>query len=205
MSQHPAGGYGRVRTQRLFVGVALPPSACDDVAALVERVREVAGDERPGVRWVRFEGLHLTLRFLGATTPERLAAVEAAVRSAAAGAAGPIPLALHGAGAFPSPAHPRVLWLRVASGADALGEVATALEIAMATAGWPPEGRPFQPHLSVARCDGVRSAQRTAEVLTTLAETVDIGWTADRLTLFESHVGGGPAHYERLLEVPLGG
>jgi 2'-5' RNA ligase len=97
-----------------------------------------------------------------------------------------------------------VLWLRVASGADALGEIAAGLEIAMAAAGWPAEGRPFQPHLSVARCDGVRSAPRTADVLTALAESVDIAWTADALTLFESHVGGAPAHYERLLEAPLG-
>jgi len=61
---------------------------------------------------VRLGGLHLTLRFLGATTPERLAAVEEAVR-AAARATGPLSISIRGAGAFPSPAHPRVLWLRI--------------------------------------------------------------------------------------------
>lgn len=203
MSRRPPEGYGRVRTQRLFVAVALPPEVCTAVAELVDRVRTVVGDERPAVRWVRLDGLHLTLRFLGATTPERLAAVEAAVRAAAL-ASGPIPISLRGAGAFPSPAHPRVLWLRVVDGADALGDIAAALEAAMVAAGWPAEGRPFQPHLSLARADGVRAGPRTADVLTALAETVDIGWTADRLTLFESHLGGGPAHYESLLDVPLG-
>lgn len=200
----PAEGYGRVRTQRLFVAVALPPETCAEVADLVDRVRALVGDERPGVRWVRLDGLHLTLRFLGATTPERLAAVEAAVRSGAR-VSGPIPIALRGAGAFPSPAHPRVLWLRVTEGADTLGDVAAALESDMVAAGWPAEGRPFQPHLSVARADGVRSGPRAAAALTALAEGFEAGWTADRLTLFESHVGGGPAKYEPLLEVPLGG
>jgi 2'-5' RNA ligase len=204
VAHRSSDGYGRVRTQRLFVAVALPPEVCAEVAELVDRVRAVVGDERPGVRWVRLDGLHLTLRFLGATTPERLAAVEAVVRAAAL-ASGPIAVRLHGAGAFPSPAHPRVLWLRVSAGADALGDIASALEARMVTAGWPAEGRPFQPHLSLARSDGVRSGPRAAAVLTTLAETIDIGWTADRLILFESHVGGGPARYEPLLEVPLSG
>jgi 2'-5' RNA ligase len=185
------------------VAVALPPEACAEVAGLVDRVRAIVGDDRPGVRWVRLDGLHLTLRFLGPTSPERLTAVEAAVR-AAAGVSGPVPIALRGAGAFPSPAHPRVLWLRVAEGADALRGIATALEAGMVAAGWPAERPTFQPHLSLARADGVR-APRTAAALTALAETFDAGWTADRLTLFESHVGGGPARYEPLLEVPLGG
>lgn len=204
MAGRPPGGYGRVRTQRLFVAVALPSEVCSQIAELVGRVRAVVGDERPAVRWVRLDGLHLTLRFLGATTPERLAAVEAAVRAAAL-AGGPIPISLRGAGAFPSPSHPRVLWLRVVEGADALGDIAAALETGMVAAGWPAEGRPFQPHLSLARADGVRSGPRTADALMALAETIDIGWTADRLTLFESHLGGGPAHYESLLDVPLVG
>ncbi len=203
MRPTPPERYGRIPTQRLFVAVALPSDVCTEIARLVDRVRAMVGDERPGVRWVRLDGLHLTLRFLGATTPERLAAVEGAVRAAAA-VSGPIHLALHGAGAFPSPAHPRVLWLRVSEGADLLGGVADVLEAGMIAAGWPAEGRPFQPHLSLARADGVRSGPRTAGALAALAEAVDIGWTADRLTLFESHLGGGPARYEPLLEVPFG-
>jgi 2'-5' RNA ligase len=197
-------GYGRIRTQRLFVAVALPPDVCTAVADLVDRVRAVVGDDRHPVRWVRLDGLHLTLRFLGPTTPERLAAVAAAVRTTA-GAHGPIAVALDGAGGFPTTSQPRVLWLGVGTGAAALGAVAVDLETRMVEAGWPAEGRPFRPHLSLARADGVRSGPRTAAVLAELAAGLDVTWTADRLTLFESHVGGGPARYEPLLEVPFGG
>jgi len=204
VAHRPTGGHGRIRTQRLFVAIALPPKVCGEVASMVDRVRAEVGDERPGVRWVRLDGLHLTLRFLGATNPERLAAVEAAVRSSAARHS-PIEIALRGAGAFPSPDHPRVLWLGISSGAAALDAVAADLETGMIAAGWPAEGRPFRPHLSLARADGVRSGPRTVATLAALAETLDTRWTADRLTLFESHVGGGPARYEPLLEVPLAG
>jgi len=186
------------------VAIALPPPVCAEVTALVDRVRAEVGEERTGVRWVRLDGLHLTLRFLGPTTPERLVAVEATVRATAA-RHGQFAVALRGAGAFPSPARPRVLWLGITDGAAALEAVAADLEAGMVAAGWPAEGRPFRPHLSLARADGVRSGPRTAAALTALAGSLESGWTADRLTLFESHVGGGPARYEPLLEVPLTG
>jgi 2'-5' RNA ligase len=192
-----------VPAHRLFVAVALPPDAAAAIATLVERVRADVDDGHPGVRWVRLDGIHLTLRFLGATTPDRLDAVSAGVRAAAAAAA-TFRVGLSGAGAFPSVARPRVLWLGVTGGTDALGALAADVEAGMVRAGFPPEGRPFRPHLTIARADGVRAGPRTAARLVELAGDLDVGWTVDHLTLFESHLGGGPARYERLLDVPLG-
>jgi 2'-5' RNA ligase len=207
MDRPPGDGYGRVRTQRLFIAVALPPDVCRAVEGLVDGVRDAvrvaAGPEAHPVRWVRLDGLHLTLRFLGPTTPERLEAVTSAARQAAA-AGRPVEVSIAGAGAFPSVAHPRVLWLGIAIGASALGELADDLEARLVAAGWPPEGRPFRPHLTLARADGIRQGPRTAALLADAAASFEARWTADRLTLFESHVGGGPARYEPLLEVALG-
>lgn len=194
--------------RRLFVGVPLPDSVRDEVGRLVERVRtSAAGDARGEVRevrWVRIEGLHLTLRFLGPTLDERCPAVEAAMRAAAAGA-GPFPIRIGGGGAFPGPARPRVLWLGVTAGAEQLAALAADLAAALAAAGWPPEERPFRAHLTLARADGVRAGPATARALITEAERFVGQWVADRIVLFESHTGGGPARYEALLELPLGG
>ena len=70
---------------RLFVAVPLTPEATSAVAEIVERIR--AGEpEGRGVRWVRLEGLHLTLRFLGPTpegrVPDLTAAIGAVARDA---------------------------------------------------------------------------------------------------------------------------
>ncbi len=156
------------------------------------------------MRWVRIEGLHLTLRFLGPTLDERRPAVEAAMRAAAAGAR-PFPIRIGGGGAFPSPARPRVLWLGVTTGAEQLAALAGDLATALAAAGWPPEERPFRAHLTLARADGVRAGPATARALVAEAERFSSEWVADRVVLFESHTGGGPARYEALLEVPFGG
>jgi len=69
--------------RRLFVAVPLSSDVRDDVVHLVERVRATVGMQPgpgPGgpvreVRWVRMDGLHLTLRFLGPTLDERIPAL----------------------------------------------------------------------------------------------------------------------------------
>jgi 2'-5' RNA ligase len=45
----------------------------------------------------------------------------------------------------------------------------------------------------------------TAGALAEAAARLDDPWLADRLVLFESHTGGGPARYEPLHEVALRG
>ena len=69
--------------------------------------------------------------------------------------------------------------------------------------GWTPEDRPFRPHLTLARSDGIGSGGRTAARLTEAAGDLDARWTVDRLVLFESVTGGGPARYVPIEEVVL--
>jgi 2'-5' RNA ligase len=71
-------------------------------------------------------------------------------------------------------------------------------------AGWARDTRPFRPHLTLARSDGVAGAGETARILVDEAGGLDIRWLVDRLVLFESVTGGGPARYEPLLVVPFG-
>src|SRR5207248_3158936 len=74
--------------------------------ARVHRLQETVRD----VRWVRGEGVHLTLRFLGWTKAETLALLEAPLRAAAARCP-PAAMAARGLGTFPERGSPRVLWL----------------------------------------------------------------------------------------------
>lgn len=149
------------------------------------------------VRWVRLDGLHLTLRFLGPTLDDRIDAARSAVRVAAA-ASGPIDVAIGGAGTFPSPARPRALWLGVLEGSEALASLAGDVDASLVDAGWPAETRPFRAHLTLARADGVPAGSRIGARLVEAAATLRIGVRIDRIGLFESLTGGGPARYEPL-------
>ncbi len=193
--------------RRLFVAVPLADDAVRAVTDLVEQVR--AGTEpdrrRRGrdVRWVRLDGLHLTLRFIGPTMEERVGAVREAVRAAARGQA-PFELRIDGGGAFPHPDRPRALWLGVADGASELSGLAARLDEALVAAGWAPSDRPFQPHLTLARSDGVPAGAAIARRLSEAARGLALPSLVDRVVLFESITGGGPARYVPLETVALG-
>ena len=75
--------------------------------------------------------------------------------------------------------------------------------------GWPPETRPFRAHLTLARSDGVPAGAEIGARLGAAAADLRIPARIDRIGLFESLTGGGPARYEPLelieLEVAAGG
>lgn len=196
-------GYGRriaddagASARRLFVGVPLPADAAAEITELVEGVRALplpAGAR--DVRWVRLDGLHLTLRFLGPTSAERVEPTVAAVAAAARAADGPIAIELSGAGTFPPGRRPRTLWIGISGGADGLATLAERTEATLVEAGWEPDGRPFRPHLTLARSDGVGVGPLVADRLASAMGGRRIGCVIDTLGLFESITGGGPARY----------
>ncbi len=189
-------------TRRLFIAVPLAEAARAAVESVVAQVRAAereAARDAPGVRWVRVEGLHLTLKFLGSTPDARRPSIEAGLDAAALGMA-PFRVRISGAGAFPSPNRPRALWLGIEEGGAALADLARRVDDRLAEAGWEREGRPFRAHLTLARSDGVPTAAQTVQLLAAAARDLDAEWMADHVTLYESQLGGGPARYVALHE-----
>jgi 2'-5' RNA ligase len=191
--------------RRLFVGLPLPREAASDIEAIVEGVRAkpLATGARD-VRWVRLDGLHLTLRFLGPTLPDRIAPTIEAVARAARSTGGPFDVELAGAGSFPPGRRPRTLWIGLSAGLERLGDLARATQEALLDAGWPPEERPFRPHLTVARSDGVAAGALVADRLADAMGDRRIRCAIEKLGLFESITGGGPARYVPLALFGLG-
>lgn len=187
---------------RLFVAVPLAEPAREAVEAVVERIRATEPAGR-GVRWVRLEGLHITLRFLGPTPEQRVDDVAAAVRRAAPSTV-PFHVRLSGAGSFPPVGRPRTLWLDIDEGSEALAALAGRLDDALAGAGWERERRPFRAHLTLARADGVRAGPATAAALEAAAADLAIESPIDRVVLFESITGSGRARYVERAAATLG-
>jgi 2'-5' RNA ligase len=188
---------------RLFVAVPVPPEARDACRALIEPVRTLPYGRY--ARWVHLDSLHVTLRFLGDTAPERVPDVVDAVREGAGGRP-PFDVRLGGAGSFPPHGHKiRALWLGIVAGATELGSIVADLATPLERAGWPADERPFRPHLTVARTDrtGIRDAALIAQALEAAAETWTASFEADRVVLFRSHLGGGPPRYEPVHEILL--
>jgi len=187
---------------RLFVACELPPEMKDGLAALQDALR---GRGAPPVRWVRPEGIHLTLKFLGAVPAQRVADICAALAPTVEGIR-PLQLWLGSLGTFGGRRGARVVWVGVEGDVERVAELQRRVEAALARLGFPAEERAFSPHLTLARVpDHVRSAER--ERLWDLAKAQPAPEAAPvtirEVSLMRSILGPGGALYERLAAFPL--
>ena len=194
-------GEAEAGRKRLFIAVPLDADAREAITRLAAEVRSSVEDGDT-LRWVRLESVHLTLRFLGATAETEIPALRSLLDDAAIDVP-QFEVAIAGAGAFPTPSRPRVLWLGVRQGATEMAAMARALEEPLAAAGWSPEDRPFRVHLTLARADGVRAGAAVAARLAQAASAFEVRFRADRVVLFESRTERGGARYTALHESPL--
>jgi RNA 2',3'-cyclic 3'-phosphodiesterase len=180
---------------RLFIAVPLPAPALEEAAGMLREMRAL---DWP-VRWVRDDGLHISLKFFGEVTSDRVDPIEEMVQFATKGMK-PMDLTPSGGGAFPSRQHPKVLRLEVQSGPD-LELLQDRLERGGEQIGFPPEGRPFRPHITLGR---VREGHRLPPAAMRHIEGLAPGrpFTADRIVLFESRLTpDGPAYSVRVEQV----
>jgi RNA 2',3'-cyclic 3'-phosphodiesterase len=188
---------------RSFLAVAVEEPA---LAAACRLLARLAARLPPGdCRWVRGEGLHLTLHFFGELDEGRVGEVLASVSPAAA-AAVPFHVALGGLGSFPPRGEPRVLWIGVQDGTDPLGALARDCRHRLSEAGFPVEDRPYRPHCTLGRPVAGWSAAAGAAWAASVAEEAALpSFRAGRLTLFRSRPEPGGARYSAVAGLPLGG
>jgi 2'-5' RNA ligase len=177
---------------RAFVALPLPAWLRERLAA-VQDLLPLPRRADPGT-------MHLTLAFLG-DTPEPV--LEDVHHGLAALGAAPVPLVLAGLGLFGG-GRPHTAWagIRPAPPLDALQR---RVARACATAGAPPEGRRFLPHVTLGRFPPP-DPEATARLERAIAAGSGLegeGWTADCFALFESRLGRSGAHHEELARYPL--
>jgi 2'-5' RNA ligase len=133
---------------RAFLAVPPDPAWSESAKALLSRLRP----SLPDASWTRPESWHLTLRFLGEVSRERLAEFASRIGTAAARRA-PSRLAPGGPVVFPPRGPARVLGAAFAedSGAAALAALASDAEECARAIRLEPERRPFRPHVTLAR------------------------------------------------------
>lgn len=137
---------------RLFVALELEEQLKTAAGAWLERLASTIDRRYPrAVTWTPAERLHVTLHFFGERNETELAAIQAAMAPAFPQA--PFTLALGGAGTFPPAGRPRVIWLDIRQGRDAVVTLAGHVRDRLVAAGLAPavEVRPFQPHITIGR------------------------------------------------------
>jgi 2'-5' RNA ligase len=137
---------------RAFIAIELPPTVRESLVSLRDRFRK----SDAAASWVKDDNLHLTLRFLGDVPEPDLARLSEYLAEKSAACA-PLRLCVCGAGAFPNPRRPSVVWVGVETLSGDLIAIQAHTENAARSIGLPPEPKPFHPHITLAR---IRDARR---------------------------------------------
>jgi RNA 2',3'-cyclic 3'-phosphodiesterase len=176
---------------RLFVAIDFPDTVRTALRELMDKLRH----ETHGARWVRPEGMHVTLKFLGETGEKKVPGIRAAL--AQIHSADAVEMHFRGLGFFPNERRPRVLWCGIAASPN-LAELAAGVETALEPLGFARESRAFVPHLTLARFPSPGGHQKLVRAAEELKE-YDFGSTREsQMYLYQSVLHPGGAEYTRL-------
>ena len=177
---------------RCFVAVPVPAVCRELIDADLEPLRR----RHDQLRWTASEGWHVTLAFLGELDDSARAV--AAVSASAVGVE-PFELATTRAGRFGD----GVLWLGVEGHPPGvLDELVRRVCDELAEQGMEIDSSPLRPHVTLAR-----SRRRRERVRSSLVDEVDVlvrRWRVERIELWRSVLGRGPARYEVVASAELG-
>ncbi len=100
---------------RLFVALDLSDAVRTAIAKFCETLRA----EFPSARWVRSEGIHVTLKFIGEVEDDRVEKIENALSTVVSNV--PVEMNFRGTGFFPNERRPRVFWIGIECDAESRG------------------------------------------------------------------------------------
>ncbi|SPF40319.1 2'-5' RNA ligase [Syntrophobacter sp. SbD1] len=183
---------------RSFIAIDLSDAARRQIEELTQALRK--SDAQVG--WVRIDGIHLTLKFLGNVVPELIEEIKP-VLARLASQTGPIHIEPAGCGAFPTIKAPRVIWVGLRGQIRPLAELAQRVEAEMAPLGFKPEDRPFKPHLTLGRVRGRARLQPLQQILLAHQDFTAQPFDAVEVVLYKSELRPDGARYTSLFKAPL--
>lgn len=192
--------YAEQKKLRVFLAVELSLGLRRKVVELQYQLR--AG--LPKVNWVPPESLHLTLKFLGYVDAPMVDQILTAIEPIRTSQP-PFTLEVKGVGVFPHLRRPRILWVGCSGDMPALLTLVSRIEGALEPLGFPPEDKPYFPHLTLARIN--HNNTQVGGALTQsgfLEQSQTLGiFHIDRITLFRSEVSQSGAEYTALRTLPF--
>jgi 2'-5' RNA ligase len=188
---------------RVFVAVDVGDAVRREVTRVVSTLtaKLEAVKTPPKVVWVKPAALHVTVRFIGEVDEPEAERLQTLLAPAIAVA--PFELVWRGIGTFPSPKHPRALWLGVISGAGPLAEVEA--EVSRRLAGDKAvdlDDRAFLPHLTLGRVKMAGAGVDWPKILQAV-EVKRVTSVVDRVTLYRSQLSQQGPHYTGLVSAQL--
>ena len=186
---------------RTFIAIDLRQELKNILLRLIEELDEM-DKEHNKIRWIKKEGMHLTIKFLGNIENEKIPEIEKALKNILEKFESFV-LRLKGTGTFPPGSkNPRVLWVGIEE-EETLKALQYQIEAELEKLGFPRENRKFQPHLTLGRVKVFSNFRQTLLLLEKYRERIFGEMKVEKITFFQSKLKPTGAEYSILSEFEL--
>ena len=185
---------------RAFLAIDLPEEIRDRIRGIQDRLKT----NLKGVRWIRPEGIHLTLKFLGNISKNDILNISGMIEKQTK-YVGPLMLKVGTVGTFPNLKRPRVLWLGIGGETEQLITLQKKIDAALEDCGFKRETRTFRPHLTLGRIKSPKGTSGLSQAIEDGKNFAAGSFHAACLALFKSDLTPKGAIYTKLAHSPFGG
>lgn len=150
---------------RTFIAIKIIPD--NQFLQLYSAIKEVLNEDT--IKWAEPHNMHLTLRFLGDTTPNQIKKVKLLLEDIAVQLA-PFHFNLKGIGCFKNKGKPRILFAKIEE-SPTLKRLATEINTKVVECGFEKETRDFKPHLTLGRIKFIKERNNFYSLIQRFEET----------------------------------
>lgn len=184
---------------RTFIGVQVPTRVTNNVSRVIGKL-DATGAK---YNWVVPENLHVTLNYAGDVLDREVHELCQKLKQTIQ-VHEPFELSLNGVNGFPTSEQPRVLWIGVDDGAEAMANLNRSIEDTLSDWGVNKDRNPYAPHMTMGR---LKKAGRWNEKMLDLVHrhrNHDGGTcTIDKVTVFSSFFDPGGPTYTPMSRIKL--
>lgn len=182
---------------RTFVAIELPAQIKEQIASVQAELKKTSAQ----VSWVKPDNIHVTLKFLGEVSEEKIDAVYSATQVGCQGRK-TFRISLKGLGGFPNLKRPRVIWVGTSQGEKELVDLQSRIETELEKKGFPKEERKFTPHFTIGRIKFPKGIETLSEKVER-AEFATPEFEVKEIVIMQSQLHPSGAIYTPLKKVPL--
>ena len=180
---------------RSFLALEIPQEVVVYLNGVVDRLSR----RTEGVKWVKNEGIHITLKFLGEIEEAQAHDLEALL-GALGGRHGPVKTRLGQMGAFPTARRARVIMVKLKEGIEGIQAVFADVEERLETINVERETRGLVPHITLGRRKIPKPFPNGDPM-----PIEEKAFVIENLVLFKSTLTPGGAIYTPIWKIKLGG
>lgn len=182
---------------RTFIAVKIEPQPL--LLQLLTHLKEIFDHEK--IKWVEKDNLHLTLKFLGDTSPVQVEQVKTILEETCQNFSS-FQFDLKGVGFFKRNRQPKVLFVKIEKN-EILKQLTAEIDAKLSELGFEKEQREFNPHLTLGRIKFLKDKSRFYETIETYRSHFIQQVKINEVIYFQSILKPAGAEYKSIEKIEL--